>query len=111
MDFEIEIATKDSVLIYDLMEKKEAHSGMVSSVASGATLRLNSHLIREAFGVPEILQLTLSIGKDVAIEVFAAWLYDKLKGRAIKLEIDQTEIQIDKGEIKKIIIKKIKQST
>jgi len=80
----------------------------IESVAPDVTLRLDSHIIREAFGFPEILQLTLPIGKDIAVGVFSAWLYDKLKGRATKLQINGTEVPIGRGKITRGLTEKMK---
>ncbi len=45
----------------------------------------------------------------MAAGVASNWLYDKLKTKKIeKLMIERTEVEIDKGEIKKVIEEKIK---
>ncbi len=72
---------------------------MQKEISAGATLRWDSTYIREAFGVPDIISLTLQFGRDVAVGLFSAWLYDKLKGRSAKLEIGNQQVPIDKEAI------------
>jgi len=38
------------------------------------------------------------------------WLYDKLKGRANKVIIERTVVEIDEGQIKKVIIEKLRKN-
>jgi len=39
----------------------------------------------------------------VPVGLFTKWLYDKIKGTSTKITINRKEIDIKKGEIKKII--------
>jgi predicted transcriptional regulator len=52
----------------------------------------------------------LHVGDEVGAGLIAAYLYDKLKkGRATKLRIDRTEVEIDKGEIARVLSEHIEQ--
>lgn len=66
---------------------------------SGAILRYDKKFVREAFGVPDIINLTLQVGGQVGVSLFSAWLYDKLKDRASKLKVKDNYVPIDKKEI------------
>jgi len=57
------------------------------------------------------LTFLLHLGKDVAVGVVSAYLYDKLKGRATKLRVDREEIQIEKNEITRIFTEHIEESS
>ena len=89
---------------------KQIGSGTVATIPGEATLTLRSMFVRKAFGAPETLELLLSFGSGVASGVVANWLYGKLKGRNVKLRIEEQEIEIDEGEIKRIISRTIEKS-
>jgi|HubBroStandDraft_6_1064221.scaffolds.fasta_scaffold2018340_1 hypothetical protein len=89
----IEIEIPISKLFSVFSEFKQISSDTVYEVPGGATIRLaknraetrdSNHLYWAA--VPQhYLPIAIEFakaGKDIAIGVFAAWLYDKLKGRA-----------------------------
>jgi hypothetical protein len=99
MDLPIEITTTDYNLVLDLMNAKESRVGWTNSISPGITLRLDRQTLFEAIGTPDIITFTVSIGKDIAVGVFSAWLYDKLKNRASKLKVKDTEVPIDKKAI------------
>jgi hypothetical protein len=110
VNIQIEIVTKDNMLLYDVMGSREAHSGMTTEVVPDVTLQLDQYILREAVRFPLIFQFTLSIGEGIRMSAVSAWLYDKLNGRATKLEIGQTEVQIDKEEITRLLNEKINRS-
>jgi hypothetical protein len=49
----------------------------------------------------------LSFGTNIAPGLIANWLYEKINGRATELRIDRIDVQINKGEIERIITEKI----
>jgi hypothetical protein len=49
----------------------------------------------------------LSFGSKVAPSLLAYWLYEKIHGRATRLDMDRIEIPINKAEIERIITEKI----
>ena len=53
---------------------------------------------------PDTVIFTLDVEGDVATNtsIFATWLHDNLKNRAVKLKINRTEVDVDEEEIKKI---------
>ena len=53
--------------------------------------------------LPETITILVSLGTSIATNVVSNWLYEKIKERAATLRIDRREIQIDNGEIKRII--------
>lgn len=110
MEIQVTIETHDNMLLFEMLEVRKTTQGMEKEVDPELKVRWDSTYIRKALGLPEIIRLTLKIGSDIAIGVAAAWLYDKLKGKATKLEIERTEVQIDKGEITRILTEKAKKS-
>lgn len=57
-----------------------------------------------------VVTLVVTFTATVAAEVFASWLYDKIKGRAQMLRIERTLIEADEDGIKKILLEKLEES-
>lgn len=112
MEVRAEIETHDKMLGYDLFESKELLRGHTEkSVSEDASVRFEGSIFRKAEGLPEIIELTLIFAKEVVkpiiLGIVSAWLYNKMKGRAVTLRIERSEVEIDKGEIEKILMEKI----
>ena len=103
---EVEIETFDEKLLSDLFEFKEGE-WQPRLFKEGASAEYKGSEERLAVGLPSIEIIVLEIIKDLAIGVISAWLYEKIKGRAVTLRIEKTEIEIDKGEIERILLEKI----
>jgi hypothetical protein len=104
----IEIQTSDNFIAFELLGKKSVSLNDSIDLPGNAKLSYNGSLIRKSFGMPEIVNFTLTFGSGVAAGLVANWLYDKLKNKAEKITINRREIQLDKEEIKKIIEESIK---
>lgn len=58
------------------------------------------------------LYILITFTVDVSVGLLAAWLYDKLKNyRSQDIRIDRKEIEINEGEIRRIIIEKIEKKS
>jgi hypothetical protein len=102
----IEIHTYDKGLVFDLLGKSSVRDEI--QISDQIKLRYDGSYIRKAFGFPEIANFVLTFGSGMAAGVAANWLYDKLKGKKIeRLIIERTEVEIDRGEIKKVIEEKL----
>jgi len=108
----IEIHTQEKDLVYDLLGKSSATINDEIQISDQLKLRYEGTDCCKAVGFPEIAYFVLTIGSgfavDLAAGVTANWLYDKLKGKKIKVIIERTEVEIDRGEIKKVIIEKLR---
>lgn len=109
MNIDIEIETNDGFLVFEMLGKKQAEKGENIAIGDGASLQYDGTLIQLAEGIPETLMFVLNIAKDIGVSIVAAWLYDKLKNKKATLRIDRTIVEIDKGEIERIIHEKITQ--
>jgi len=112
MEIRVEIETFDKDLDFDLFGTKTLSKGMQKTIAEGVSVAYEYTEYRKAVGFADIIHVIVTIGRDVPIGVaaglIATWLYDKLKGRKVeKLKIERTEIEVDKGEIKRVIMEKI----
>lgn len=104
----IEIDTTDGDLVFDLMGRpKSVGRGTSVEVPGDARLEVEGILKRKAFGIPETLELALTLGSGVATGVVANWLWAKLNGRASRLRIERTEIELDEGVIRRVLHEKI----
>jgi hypothetical protein len=107
MEIGVEIETRDGTLCSDLFEAKRISRGLEKEIGSGLKIRYENTQVRESVGIPEIISITLNFGTMVAAGYLANWLYDKLHGRATKIRIDNLEIEIDRGEIERVLRQKV----
>lgn len=91
------------------METHSLRVGQQKDLPGGAVVTWKGQIERKAIGSPTTITLLLSFGTGVASGLVASWLYDKLKGRASTLRIERTVIQINEGEITRIITERIEQ--
>ncbi len=104
----ISIVSSDARLAFELFAPaKSVGEGAKAEVPGKFTIVLSSWHGTKAVGAQEVLNLVLEVGKDVSIALFASWLYDRLKGRFVKLRIDRTEIVIEEGEIRRVLTERI----
>jgi len=107
----IEIETHDRGLEFDLMGNSASLAqGVGFTFSDGSKLTWQPGPLRKAHGLPNILHFILVYGKDVGVGVLVNYLYEKLKGRATLLRIDRQVIQVEKGEITRIITEHIEKS-
>jgi hypothetical protein len=107
----IEIETHDKELEFDLMSNPSAlQQGVEVILPDGSKLAWQPGELRKGFGLPKILHYLLVYGRDVSAGVLGSYLYEKLKGRATVLRVDRQEIQIEEGEITRIITEHIEKS-
>ena len=114
MEAIIEIETLDNTLAMDLFAEKKLRVAREAEIAKGTFLRFEGRILREAVSVPDILRFTLilasSVALPLALDVVANWIYDRVKnGRALKIKINDVEVEINKDAIKEILTKEIKE--
>jgi hypothetical protein len=111
MKMQLEIDTKDRKLGFDLVGTLNSlRPGTKVEIPGSAILTFDGLIGRKAFGFPITLEFIVSFTSAVSAGIVANWLYEKIKGRASTLRIDRTEVQINKGEIERVIIEKIEKS-
>ena len=108
----IEIDTNNNQLAYELMNKKIVDGVSLSKGEKiefdGVSVTYNGRIIRKAVDVPTTIQLVVTFASGVAASYVATWLYNRVHGKAERITIDHTEVEIDKGEIQRIIETHIK---
>ena len=54
--------------------------------------------------VSQLISVAVDFGKDIAVGLFASWLYDKLRDRKVThIHVERSEIQVTKEGITKLI--------
>ena len=105
MKINIEVDTYDKLLTTDILGRKSISSGDKIDIYRNMALEYQLTLKNFSIEEPDTVIFTLDVEGDVATNtsIFATWLHDNLKDRAVKLKINKTEVEIDEGEIKKTI--------
>jgi hypothetical protein len=107
----VEIETQDRELEFDLMDNPASlQQGVEVILPDGSRLAWRPGPLRKVHGLAKILHYVLVYGRDVSAGVLGSYLYEKLKGRATVLRVDRQEIQIEEGEITRIITEHIEKS-
>jgi hypothetical protein len=70
-------------------------------------LRYEGTEVRLSLDVPDIIHITAGFVSSVGAGLVARWLYEKLKGKNVKILIEGLEVELDENKIKNILIKKI----
>ena len=105
MKINIEVDTYDKRLTTDILGRKSISSGDKIDIYRNMVLEYQLTLKKFSIEEPDTVIFTLDVEGDVATNtsIFATWLHDNLKNRAVKLKINQIDVEIDEEEIKKII--------
>ena len=105
MKINIEVETYDKKLSTDIFGKKTISPGYKKDIYKNTKLEYQLTLKKFSIKEPDTILFTLDIDGDIATNtsIFATWLHDNLKDRANKLKINTSEVEIEEGEINKII--------
>ena len=81
-------------------------------------MRYDNAKIRTAFGLAEMVQITLMVAEDitegVAAGLIAGWLFQKLstnEAQVTKLEIDNVVVELDEDTIKNAVFERSKKTS
>jgi len=115
LEIPVTIYTLNHQLIYDLLGESRGSLGTRKQLTGGLAVRYDSAKIRTAFGLAEMVQITLIVAEDVtervAVSLIVDWLLKKLstkEAQVTKLEIDKVPVELDEDEIKKAVLERIK---
>ena len=104
MEFQFDIVPADSLSRADALAVLGTEDpGGLSDVAPGAHVSQVVRLQESADYVPTILGVVLSIPADVAVGLIASWIVRTFRGKAKAIVVDRTIIELDEGEIARII--------
>lgn len=100
---ELEIYTHDKDLLSNVLGKSSPSRNDSVVINGNFKLTYKGTTFRLSAGLPEIINLTLTFGGGVVAGIVANWLYDKFKGRTVKIVINKREINLDKEQIKNVV--------
>lgn len=110
MQLPVSIATRDRMLgfeLFDIPSGSQLSQGLQRDIARDFKVQYETTSIRKGADLPEILNIVLNIGSQLAVGVAANWLYDKLKDKDAKISIERITVEFDKGEIIRVIKEKM----
>lgn len=95
------------MVLFDLFETQSYSAGMTKVVPGGATITAGAmpmqkrHLTLDA---APLLTIVIEFGRDVAVGVFASWLYDKLKrAKRTRVRINRRIVEVSEDAILKVV--------
>lgn len=110
MEIPVTIYTLNHQLIYDLLGESRGSLGTRKQLTAELAVRYDNAKIRTAFGLAEMVQITLivdeAISERAAVSLIVDWLLKKLNTKSAqvsKLEIDKVPVELDENEIKKVL--------
>jgi len=106
--FQIETTYPD--LPSEFVKAKSPAPGVGYPIPEVGTLIYQPTIKRKSLGGGEIFEFVLTFSSGVASGVVANWLYSTLRSRVSSLTINRVEVQIDEGEIKRVIEEQISQT-
>lgn len=99
LSMEIEIETVDYKLVSDLDSQTE--------IPGGTVIASKSEMIRRVEADSHLIELIITFSGGVSTSLIANWIYDKLKDRASRIQINRKEVKFNKGRIERILIEEI----
>ncbi len=110
MEIPVTVYTLNHQLIYDLLGESRGSLGTRKQLTAELAVRYDNAKIRTAFGLAEMVQITLivdeAINERAAVSLIVDWLLKKLNTKSAqvsKLEIDKVPVELDENEIKKVL--------
>jgi len=117
LEVPVTIYTLNHQLIYDLLGESRGSVGTRKQLTSDLAVRYESSKIRTAFGLAEMVQITLIVAEDiderVGVGLIVDWLLKKLgtkEAQVTKLEIDKVPVELEEDVIKKAVLRRIKKA-
>ena len=99
---DLQIETTDRGLDIEMLGAGHVSPGTQISLADGSTVTWSGAPLRKVAGEPYVFNLVATLA-SVGAGVLSNWLYDMLKGRATKLRINRTEVEIAPDKIRIVI--------
>jgi hypothetical protein len=115
MTIEIECSVES---LFKVFESRTVSSGASRQVPGGGRVSVlnggveTRHIPGYTTDAAPLITFALSIGKDIAVGLLSAWLYDVLKGNRIRtLRINREKVEISVESITQTVTKVIAEST
>jgi len=101
MEIHLQVGTYERQLSFELMGNPSSLApGATVKIGGGAELRYEAETFAKVVSVPTVIDLVLSVGKDVLVGFVSAWLYDRLMGgKTVQLFINGGEVEVTREAI------------
>jgi hypothetical protein len=79
-------------------------------IPGGGTITMRPMMARKAYGIPQYIEIILSIGSSMAAGLAGDYIYDRLtkpQGETLRIRINRREVQLNKVSITKMIEEEI----
>jgi len=107
MEYHIEIIGLSPLDAFKLFgQEGSLKSGSAIEIPEVGRIVYQGMIERRTVGAEAVLELLLELGAAAGTGVAANFIYDKLKRKNSRIRIDRTEIEFEKGEIKRILNEK-----
>ncbi len=113
MRVHLNIETHDLLLGFDIAGVGNSLSaGTVVDVPGGAKVVFQGAIIRKSFGIPEVLQFIVDAAVSVDLGLFSAWLYEKVKDKAVERIVINRRVvtEITEHGIRQVLEEEIRSS-
>jgi hypothetical protein len=81
-------------------------AGTHKEITGGGTITMRQMMVRKAYGIPQYIEIVLSVGGSIGAGIASNYIYDKLKkhnGENLSIRINRHEVEFDRGKITKMI--------
>lgn len=104
-ELQIEIEAPSAFLAFELFSYQNSLSSETPPVTlpDGSTVAYAGTLDRRSFDFPSIVHALATLGGEVSVGLLTNWLYDKLKGKPVKLRINRREVEITPEKIRILV--------
>lgn len=96
---------------FALFETEAPGAGTHKEITGGGTITMQSVVVRKAYGIPQYIEIVLSVGGSIGAGIASNYIYDKLKkhnGENLSIRINRHEVEFDRGKITKKIEEELK---
>ena len=93
-----------------LFEADELGAATQKVIPGGDTITMRPMMVRKAYGIPQYIEIILSIGSSMAAGLAGNYIYDRLKkrrGETLSIRINRRAVRLDKVNITKMIEEEI----
>ena len=100
MKISVEIRSADEREIYqEIFGTNDVIENQSYDIGNSVTIQPQRSMVFGGLDFSQVTNLLIDLAADTSKAFFAAWLYDKLKNKKIKLFIKGKETNIDKNDI------------
>lgn len=109
MEVYVKLQFKDGNLLKEMFDQTNVKKGEQIEISETCKVIVNKYSNYRSAELNQILELIFSWAGGVGTGIAANWLFEKIKGKKIKLTIDHQDIEVDEYKIKASFTKIVKE--